>query len=106
MTSVQHTALTPQNVNAMKRAELLSTLGAGVLGFGIALVLPNVLAGYAYPILLVGILAHVVGMVQMRSLEQQANSPRTQWMEVLYWFCWLALAGLLVYVVVRVIGWA
>jgi polyferredoxin len=90
----------------MKRAELLSTLGAGVLGFGIALLLPNLLAGYAFPVLVIGILAHVVGMYQMRSLEQEANRPRAAWMDALYWFCWLILAALFVYLGVRAIGWA
>lgn len=102
----QHAEMTEQNVTAMKRAELLSTLGAGVLGMGIALLFPNLLAGYAIPILLIGIVAHTVGMFQMRALEQQSSRPRARWMEILYWFCWIVLAALLVYMVVRVIGWA
>ena len=106
MDATAHNMLTAQKNNSMKRAELLSTLGAGVLGMGLALLFPNVLAGYAVPILLIGIVAHTVGMFQMRSLEQQANSPRAMWMEALYWLCWLALAGLLVYIIARVMGWA
>ena len=106
MTTTQHTMMTVQKMAAMKRAELLSTLGAGVLGFGIALLLPNLLAGYAAPVIALGFAAHGVGMVQMRSIEQEADRPRAKWMEALYWFYWLALASLLVYVVIRAIGWA
>lgn len=100
METAQHTMMTAQNMGAMKRAELLSTLGAGVLGMGIALLLPNILTGYTLPILLVGILAHTVGMAKMRSLEQQANSPRVAWMDALYWFCWLVMAALLIYIII------
>lgn len=106
MDATQHTVMTKQNIGAIKRAELLSSLGAGVLGAGLALLLPNILASYAIPILLLGIASHTIGMFQKHSLEEQADSPRVRWMEALYWFCWLALAALLVYIVVRVSGWA
>lgn len=103
MESTQHSTMTTQNMSAMKTAQLLSTLGAGVLGMGIALLLPNILAGYALPILVIGVLAHTVGMAKMRSLEQQANSPRVAWMDALYWFCWLVMGGLLVYMLIGLI---
>lgn len=92
-----------QQIEKMKSAELLSTLGAGVLGAGIALLIPNLLASYAIPILLIGLVMHSVGMVKMRAHEQQNYSPRVGWMEALYWFCWLALAGLFLYIIIRLI---
>lgn len=89
-----------QRMEKMKRAELLSTIGAGILGAGIALLLPNILANYAIPILFLGLVAHAVGMFQMRA-GQQHNNQRVWWMEALYWLCWMALIGLFIYIIVR-----
>jgi hypothetical protein len=91
-----------EHAGQMKRAELLSSLGAGVLGAGIALLLANLLANYAIPILLLGIVAHMVGMSQKHALEQQGNTS-VWWVEGLYWFCWLALAVLLLYILFQLI---
>jgi hypothetical protein len=85
----------------VKRAELLSSLGAGVLGAGIALLLPNQLVPYAIPILLLGLISHSVGMFQKHGLEQQGEVVRVWWTEVLYWFCWLGLVALLFFIVFR-----
>lgn len=101
MNGIRH--IEKQQIEKMKSAELLSTLGAGVLGAGIALLIPNLLASYAIPILLIGLAMHSVGMVQMRAHEKQSNSPRVWWMEALYWFCWLALAWLFLYILIRLI---
>jgi hypothetical protein len=92
---------TSEHIARVKRAELLSSLGAGVLGAGIALLLPNQLAPYAIPILLVGLISHAVGMFQKHGLEQQGEVVRVWWAEVLYRLCWMALAALLLFLVVR-----
>ena len=89
------------HVAHLKRAELLSAIGAGVLGAGIALLLPNLLVPYAIPILLLGLISHSVGMFQKHGLERQVEPVRVWWAEALYWFCWLALAALLVFIVIR-----
>ena len=94
MTTSTHTA-------RVKKAELLSSLGAGVLGAGIALLLPNQLAPYAIPILLLGLISHTVGMSQKHGLEQQGEVIRVWWAEALYWLCWLVLAALLVWIAFR-----
>ena len=94
MTTSTHTA-------RVKRAELLSSLGAGVLGAGLALLLPNLLAPYAIPILLLGLISHAVGMSQKHGLEQQDEVVRVWWADALYWFCWLALVALLSWIVIR-----
>lgn len=85
---------TSTHIARLKKAELLSSLGAGVLGGGIALLLSNQLAPYTLLILLLGILSHTVGMSQKHSLEQQKEAIRLWEVEALYWFCWLALAVL------------
>jgi len=59
---------TSTHITRVKKAELLSSLGAGVLGAGIALLLPNQLAPYAILILLLGLVSHAVGMSQKHQL--------------------------------------
>ena len=92
---------TVEHIARIKKAELLSSMGAGVLGAGIALLLPYQLAPYALPILLLGLISHAVGMSQKHGLEQQGKLVRVWWAEALYWSCWLALAVLLVFIVIR-----
>lgn len=88
------------HISHVKRAELLSSIGAGVLGAGIALLLANLLAPYAVPILLLGLISHAAGMFQKHRLEQQGEIVRVGWVETLYWFCWLGLAALLLFIIV------
>lgn len=92
---------TSTHISRVKKAELLSSLGAGVLGAGIALLLPTQLAPYAIPILLLGLISHSAGMFQKHGLEQQGEVVRVWWAEALYWMCWLGLAALLVFIVIR-----
>jgi len=89
-----------RQVTQVKRAELLSSFGAGILGAGIGLLLANSLAGSALPILLLGLISHSLGMFQKHRLEQ-GRYARITWVESLYWLCWLALAALLIYIVIR-----
>ena len=93
--------ITSTHIARVKKAELLSSLGAGVLGAGLALLLPNQLGPYAIPILLLGLISHAVGMSQKHGLEQQGEVVRVRWAEALYWLCWLGLAALLIWIVVR-----
>jgi hypothetical protein len=92
---------TSMHIARVKKAELLSSLGAGVLGAGIALLLENLLTPYAIPILVLGLISHAVGMFQKHGLEGQDQAVRVWWAEALYWLCWLALIGLLVLIVIR-----
>ena len=85
----------------IKKADLLSSFGAGILGAGIGLLLAQLLAPYAIPILLLGLISHTVGMSQKHRLERQGERARIWWIEALYWFCWLALAALLVFVIFK-----
>ncbi len=88
-------------VSRIKKAELLSSIGAGVLGGGIALLLAKFLTPYAIPILLIGLISHAAGMSRKHGLEGQNQSVRLGWAEALYWFCWLALAALPILLLIR-----
>jgi len=91
----------PIHMARIKKADLLSSMGAGVLGAGIALIWGNSLTSFAIPILLLGLISHAVGMSQKHGLERQGEVIRVWWVEALYWFCWLALVALLVWIIIR-----
>jgi hypothetical protein len=82
----------------IKAAELLSTLGAAVLGAGVALLLRRWLVGFAVPILFVGLAVHACGMFQKHRVESAENVRRAPWESALYWACWASLAGLIAYI--------
>lgn len=98
MNTAQH--LNP-NLGSLKRTELLSSVGAGVLGGGIALLLADILSPYSIPILMLGLVAHAVGMAQKHALEQRGGSGGAGWVEAMYWLCWLVLAALFLYILIN-----
>lgn len=79
-------------IGALKAAELASSLGAGVLGAGLALLAPDALGRYGLPILLAGILVHGTGMTLKHRLESAARAP-LWWEKALFRACWIALAA-------------
>ena len=83
----------------LKRADLTSSLGAGVLGGGLALLAPRFLAPYAVALLLAGALLHGWGMYDKHRLERAAGEAPPRWAEALYWLCWVALAALAAWIV-------
>lgn len=85
---------------AAKAADLASGLGAMVLGAGLALLVPDVLRGFAIPILVTGILVHGVGMSLKHRLEAVERQP-VRWERALFWFCWACLGLLAVWLLVR-----
>jgi len=90
-----------EHLSRIKKAELLSSVGAGVLGGGVTLLLAKFLVPYAIPILLIGLISHAAGMYRKHGLEGQSQTVRLGWAEALYWFCWLALAALLIFILMR-----
>jgi hypothetical protein len=88
----------------LKRAALLSSLGALVLGVGLGLILPEDVRTLAVPMLVVGILAHGWGMLETHRLDRASEVAPPRWAAVLYWGCWLALLALGVLIAVRLSG--
>ena len=80
-----------------KAAELLSGLGAIVLGAGLALVAPGWLRRYGVPVLVVGLVVHGTGM-SLKYRRQTRQGPPLWWERLLYWGCWAGLAVLAMWV--------
>lgn len=83
-----------KTASRVKRAELMSTIGAGVLGAGIALVFADYLVRYATVVLIAGLITHAGGMFDKHRLETGRPATRVGWFDVLYWVCWAMLAVL------------
>jgi hypothetical protein len=90
-----------ENSARIKGAELLSGIGAVLLGAGIGLLFSNLLMPYTTPLLVVGLLTHAWGMFNKHRLESGLSVGRLWWMELLYWVCWLALLVLILYLTVN-----
>ena len=80
-------------------AELTSSLGAGILGAGLGILLARYLKGVAIPLLILGGFMHAFGMWDMRRMERSGPWVRRPlWSLMLYWICWLLLIGIGVYI--------
>ena len=72
-------------------AELMSGVGALVLGVGIGSYLPLFGRSAALVVIVLGAVLHSVGMVEVHRLEAGARLPR--WTTGVYVVCWLFLAA-------------
>jgi len=86
-----------KQVSRIKSAELISVLGAGFLGAGLALFWRERLGSFAVPILVSGLVAHAVGMYLKHQWEL-STTPLPRWVIALYWLCWVLLAGLILFI--------
>jgi hypothetical protein len=81
----------------LKRADLVSGLGAIVLGIGIGLMLPARMHSLAIPGLLAGVAVHGWGMLRKHKLERESGVVTPSWVAALYRTCWAILAALVGY---------
>jgi hypothetical protein len=72
-------------------AELMSGVGALVLGVGIGSYLPLFGRSAAMVVIVLGAVLHSVGMVEVHRLEAGSRLPR--WTTGVYVICWLLLAA-------------
>ena len=79
------------------QAELLSNVGAGVLGAGLSLLFAHTIVRLAVPFLMVGGVVHAVAMYRKHRLDQNAETALPRWSKWLYWTCWLLLLALVGY---------
>jgi len=94
------TVLRPSDryIDRRARADLLGSVGAGVLGAGLALLFRETLAALAVPLLRLGGAVHGLAMYQKHNLDASQRSAEPRWIEWTYWTCWLLLLVLAGYV--------
>ncbi len=85
----------------IKRAELTSVVGAGVLGAGLGTLLAVFLRPYVAVIILLGVAMHGFGMWRKHRLERDSQAIAPWWDAALYWVCWIGLAVVVVLAVWR-----
>jgi len=85
-------------------AELTSAIGAGVLGVGIGVLLPSQVRGLGILIVVVGAVLHAWGITDRHRLESEMGRSPVWWSTALYWTCWLLLAALAGWVIVRIVN--
>ncbi|MFC3098351.1 hypothetical protein [Alteraurantiacibacter palmitatis] len=78
----------------LKRAELASSLGAGLIGFALGMWAARHAADLAIFALAGGLVTHGWGMYDKHAIERRLGWREAPWMAALYWLCWFHLAGL------------
>lgn len=72
-------------------AELLSGVGAGVLGLGIGAYYSSALFPFSALLISTGMIAHLVGMYRKQKIDQVADEL-VPWVRWVYYLCWVILA--------------
>ena len=93
----------PNGPAFLRGAELLSGVGAIVLGVGLGLLAPLLLQRYALPLLGAGLLLHGAGMTLKYRLEAGGREPQW-WDRTLFWACWVILLATLGWVAIELLA--
>lgn len=65
-----------------------SVIGAGILGFGLGLLLYSFFESLAWPIIIVGVIIHSTGMYLVHKGRQDRRFDIGR---LFYWICWIIL---------------
>jgi len=84
-----------------KFAELMSAVGALVLGIGIGALFAPMIRPVAIGTTLTGLALHSFGMWDKHRLEAQTGPDSPVWIQATYWICWIMLAILAVAITMR-----
>ena len=99
--------MNPMSVGAEQRRNaslLLSTTGAAVAGIGLGALLGEAMRPVAVVVLVVGALAHLVGMIGNRRAQLSTGYHFSWWEVGAYWLCWALIAAFGVYLVMSLTG--
>lgn len=81
-----------------------SSLGAGILGLGLGILLSNWLDAWTSYLVAAGLFIHGWGMYKLHYGGASSWSKLPGWLKVSVGTCWLALAGLLGWLLVKFLG--
>ena len=92
----------PGGVDQKRNAALLlSVTGAAVAGIGAGALLGDALRPIAAAMLIVGIAAHLVGMIGNRRAQSSTGYQFKWWEAAAYWLCWALIAAIIVYLAMK-----
>ena len=86
----------------LAHASTASAVGAALIGTSVGILFHDELLRFFMAILVLGLGLHSVGMYDWHRIERRGLAKPTRWMRGLYAVCWIGLAALAAYVVVRV----
>jgi hypothetical protein len=86
---------------AIKSAELLAAAGIFLLGAGVGAWYADTLGRYVVPLLALGGACHAIGMYAKHRLEASHGAELPTWYRLLYWLCWVLLAAVAAYLLLR-----
>lgn len=89
-----------KSATRLKRADRASSVGAGILGFGLGASVAENVAGFGISIILIGGVLHGWGMLSKHAIQKNTEMDEPAWSLFLYWGCWAALA-----ILAGAIGW-
>ncbi len=101
-----------EKLTKTKVAEIASTLGAGILGFGMGALLGDYIQQYSFWIILIGLIMHGWGMYKTHQNKKESGHENSisqiklsefSWINLLYWLCWVIIVGLAIYVLVKIL---
>lgn len=79
--------------------ELLSGLGAGLIGMGLGIKFYQSLKKFFFPLFLFGIISHSVGMYATKQIDKKGVELSSLTMGF-YYFCWAVLMGMIFYFII------
>lgn len=90
------------NESIVKRMEILSGVGAGVIGFALGLLTPSTFDSLAVLVLFLGAVMHGYGMYRKHVMQTNLGGKVPTWSPVVEGGCWLFLAVILLYAFIKV----
>lgn len=80
-------------------AVLLSSVGAAIAGAGVGMMAVSSPVSLKWAVLVVGVVAHLAGMVGRRRVQHAQNYQFARWEHIGYWACWIAIVAVAGYAV-------
>ena len=88
-----------ENISKVNRLAIsASSLGAGILGFGLGAKWGEKISNFAFVIIIIGAIIHIAGMyiLQLKDKPEKFNSvAKILWISA--WICLLVIVGLFIY---------
>ena len=79
----------------------LSVVGAALAGAAVGVLLALPLRSIAWPLLAIGLIAHLFAMVGTRRLLAAGGYNPPWWQRAGYWLCWVAIAAIAIIAAMR-----